>query len=157
MRLIKEITLAAGLSLAAICNIAVSHAAEIKLGQLVITQPWSRQPPEGANVAAGFVTITNSGSSDDRLLRASSAISDQVQLHEMKMDGGMMKMGELADGIAIAAGETVNLKPGSLHIMFIGLKSRPKAGGTFPVTLTFDRAGSIEAEFAVKASDAGMN
>jgi len=157
MSLFKQMAVAAALTLAAIVPIAAGHAHDVTVGKLTIGHPWSRPSPMAADVAAGFLTITNSGSEDDRLVKATAAITSNVQIHDMKMEGDMMKMVELTGGIAIPAGQTVELKPGSLHIMFMGLKAQPAAGSTFQGTLTFEKAGSVDVEYEVHAADAGMN
>jgi periplasmic copper chaperone A len=159
MKLIKEITFALVLTCAAILTTpwAGAHDTEIKLGNLVITGAWSRQSPMAADVAAGFVTITNQGQEDDRLIKAETAISSMTQLHDMKMEGDVMKMFEIPGGIAIPAGSTVELKPKSLHLMFMGLRTPPVEGEQFTATLTFEKAGSVEVTFDVKAQGAHMN
>jgi periplasmic copper chaperone A len=154
---IREIAFAATLSVASLYHMSVGYAHEMKIGNLVIEHPWSRQPPMAADVAAGYMKITNTGTEDDRLVKATAEITGTVQLHDMKMDGDVMKMIELTDGIPIPAGQTVELKPKSLHVMFMDLKTPPKEGDEFKGTLTFEKAGTIEVEYAVEAPDAGMN
>lgn len=159
MKLLKEIAFAVVLTGAAILTSpwAGAQDTEIKIGSLVIAQPWSRQSPMAADVAAGFLTITNQGQEDDRLIKADTAISAMTQLHDMKMDGDVMKMFELPGGIAIPAGSTVELKPKSLHLMFMGLVKPPVEGQSFTATLTFEKAGTVEVEFGVLAPGAHMN
>lgn len=153
----REIIFASVLTVAAAFSLADAQAHETKIGDIVIHHPWARQSPMGADVAAGFMTITNAGSQDDRLLRASSDISAMVQIHTMKMEGDVMKMEELAEGVAIPAGATVELKPKSLHIMFMGLKVPVKEGESFSGTLTFERAGNVAIDYEVMAPTAGMD
>jgi hypothetical protein len=128
----------------------VTLAHETKIGNLRIEHAWSRPSPMAANVAAGFMKIVNTGSEDDRLVSATSDIAGTVQLHEMKMEGDVMKMSEVEGGIPIPAGQTVELKPGSLHIMFMGVKKQPEAGAYFNGTLTFEKAGTVEVEYEVQ-------
>jgi copper(I)-binding protein len=154
---IKEFTFASALTLAAVSSLADARAHEIKIGDLVIHHPWARQSPMGASVAAGFMTITNTGMQDERLVRASSEISTMVQIHTMKMEGDIMKMDELPEGVAIPAGTTVELKPASLHIMFMGLKAPIREGESFAGTLTFEKAGPVTIDYEVMAPTAGMN
>jgi copper(I)-binding protein len=144
-------------ALAAISLVTGSHAHETKIGNLSIFHPWSRQPLPASAVAAGFMKITNTGSEDDRLVKATATISDTVQIHEMSMDNGVMKMGELTDGLVIPAGATVEFKPGSYHMMFIGLKEKPVEGTAFAGTLTFEKAGTVDISYDVEAPNAGMN
>ena len=99
-----------------------------------------------ANVSAGFMKISNNGTTDDRLVKATSDIAPVVQLHDMKMDGEVMKMFEVEGGIPLPAGQTVELKPKSLHIMFMKVAKQPGAGTSFRGTLTFEKAGTVEVE-----------
>jgi copper(I)-binding protein len=157
MRIIRKFAFVSALALASFHNAASGFAHDVKLGDLVIGQPWSRQSPMAADVAAGFLVITNQGKADDRLLRATAEITPVVQLHDMKMVGDLMKMVELPEGIPIPAGAKVELKPKSLHIMFIDIESQPEAGGIFKGTLTFEKAGTVDVEFEVRPPNAGMN
>lgn len=156
MRLLKEIAFAVALTLLSFYDIAAGHAHETSIGNLVIEHPWSRETAAAADVGAGFMTITNTGAEDDRLIKASSGISEMVQLHNMKVENDVMTMYEMKEGIVIPVGQTVELKPKSLHVMFMSLKAHPKMGDVFKGTLTFEKAGTVEIEFAVEAADAGM-
>ena len=157
MRLFKEIAFASALSLAALFSLADAQAHEVKLGNLVIHHPWSRQSPAAADVAAGFMTITNNGKEDDRLVKATSEISASAQIHDMEMVGDVMKMKELPDGLIIPAGGSVKLKPKSLHIMFIGLKRPVMEGEEFTGTLTFEKAGTVTVDYEVAAPGGDMS
>jgi copper(I)-binding protein len=159
MKHLKDIAFAVLLTLAAVLAApwAGAHDTAIKAGNLVITGPWSRQSPMAADVAAGFLTIANTGQEDDRLVKAETAISSMTQIHGMKMEGDVMKMFELPEGIPIPAGSTVELKPKSLHLMFMGLAKPPAEGEHFTATLTFEKAGTVEVQFDVLAPGAHMN
>ena len=157
MKFLKEIAFASVLSLAALFTLADAQAHEVKIGNIVIHHPWSRQSPMSASVAAGFMTITNTGTTDDRLVKATSEISPMVQIHDMKMEGDVMKMVELPDGLAIPAGATVKLKPKSLHIMFMDVKQQPSEGTSFTGTLTFEKAGTVTVDYEVAAPGADMS
>lgn len=157
MKLFKEFTFAAALTLGALLSLADAKAHEIKVGNLVIGHPWARQSPMGTDVAAGFLTITNTGKDEDRLVKATASITSTVQIHEMKMEGDVMKMSEIPGGIVIPPGATVELKPMSLHIMFMALKAPIKEGETVAGTLTFENAGTADVEYEVMAPNAGMN
>jgi len=100
---------------------ASAFAHEYKVGALKIDHPHARATVAGAPVSGGYMTITNMGDEDDRLVSASTAFAGKTEIHEMAMDGDVMKMRQLADGLMIPAGETIILKPGGLHIMFMGL------------------------------------
>lgn len=120
-----------------------------KIGSLEISGGFARATLPNAPVAGGFLTIVNKGDQDDRLISVTSPAAGEVQLHEMTMDGGVMKMRELKDGIPVPAGATVKLDPSNLHLMFMHLKQPFVEGTTIPVTLTFERAGSVEVKLSV--------
>jgi len=139
----------AGVALLAVATTPLL-AQSVTAGKLVIDQPWSRQTAPGQKVGGGFLTISNKGKADDRLISASSPVAGEVQLHTMSMDGGVMRMREVKDGIALPAGKRVELKPGGLHVMFIGLKRPFALGETIPVTLRFQRQGAVTVRFKVQ-------
>src|SRR5437764_673407 len=102
-------------------------------------------------LAGGYLKITNTGATPDRFVGGSTEVAKRFEIHEMKMDGGVMKMRELKDGLEIPPGATVELKPGSYHIMMLSL-SRPLAKGErIKGSLTFEKAGKVDVEFAVEA------
>lgn len=127
-------------------------AHEFKAGDLEIGHPWSRATPEGAKVAAGYFKISNSGAEADRLVAVTGEIAGRTEIHEMAVDAdGVMTMRPLAGGVEIPAGGAVTLEPGGIHVMFMDLKQGPKEGERFKGTLTFEKAGSVDVEFAVEA------
>lgn len=126
----------------------------IKVGALEITGPFTRATLPGAQVGAGFMTITNTGSDADRLVSGVSAASKTVQIHEMAVVDGVMKMQELKDGLEIPAGGSVELKPGGFHVMFIDITAPFVEGSTVTVTLNFAKAGSVDVPLTVEAADA---
>jgi copper(I)-binding protein len=134
-------------------TLALAHG--YKLGNLEIHHPWAKATVEGQPVAGGFMKITNSGTEADRLIAVSSNVAGMLQLHEMKVEDGVMKMAEIPGGVEIPAGQTVELKPGGLHVMFMGLKAQFKEGETVKAVLTFEKAGTIEVEFKVEAANKG--
>ena len=156
MQLMRELSFAAALTLGALYSLSGAHAHETKVGNITIEHAWSRQSPMAGDVAAGFMVITNSGTEDDRLLKASATISANVQLHDMKMEGDVMKMVEIPEGIVIPAGASVELKHRSLHVMFLDLATVPKEGEVFTGTLVFEKAGTAEVEYEVKGPHAQM-
>ena len=135
----------------AFCLSAPAFAQDYKLGALEISQAWTRATPATAQSAGGFLTITNKGTTPDRLTSASSPVSAKVEVHEMRMDGNVMKMRELEKGLEIAPGATVMLKPGSFHIMFMGLKAPVAKDAQVPLTLVFEKAGTINIELKAAA------
>lgn len=118
---------------------------------LRIEAPWARETANGQRDGGGFMTIINDGARADHLVAASSPVSAAVQIHTVQMEGGMMRMRELPNGIEIPAAGRIELKPGSLHIMFIKLNHPLKAGEQVPVTLRFREAGEKTVVFAVRS------
>lgn len=146
--------------LAAACGAPVDNAGEptraaaTASATLEVRNGWTRPTPGGVNVSSGYLTIVNGTDAADRLLAASSPRAARTEVHEMAMEGGVMRMRAVEGGLAAPAGETVTLAPGGLHIMFFGV-GRPFAEGeTIPLTLTFERAGQIETTLAVRAGGA---
>jgi len=129
---------------------APARADDIKAGDLVITQPWSRATPGGAKVAGGYLTIENKGTAPDRLIGVSADIAGKVEVHEMAMDNGVMKMRPLDKGLAIEPGKTVKLAPGGYHLMMQELKGPLKQGDKVPVTLEFEKAGKVAVSLDVQ-------
>jgi copper(I)-binding protein len=122
---------------------APAHAQEVKAGDLVITQPWSRATPGGAKIAGGFLTIENKGAVPDRLVSGAGDIAGKVEIHEMAMSNGVMTMRPLDKGLVIEPGKTVKLAPGGYHLMLMDLKQPFKQGDKVPVTLEFEKAGKV--------------
>ncbi|MBU2327122.1 MAG: DUF1775 domain-containing protein [Alphaproteobacteria bacterium] len=116
----------------------------VMAGDLELTAGFARAMLPGQPVGGGFVTITNKGGDEDRLVSVTSSGAGEVQMHEMAMEGDVMKMRQLNDGIVIPAGETVELKPGGLHLMFYKVSEPFKEGATVNVTLTFEKAGAVD-------------
>ena len=154
LKLLRTALAVAALALVAQPAFAQDAPAAITLGNLQITGAFSRATLPNAPVGAGFLTITNTGTEADRLIAASTEIAGMVQLHEMKMENDVMKMAEVAGGIEIPAGGSVTLAPGGLHIMFMQLKGALVEGTDLPVTLTFEKAGTLELKFHVEAAAA---
>ncbi len=117
---------------------------------LNVRKAWSRATPGGAKVAAGYLEIANPTAEPDRLLTASAPIAARAEIHEMRHEGGVMTMRPLADGLDIAAGQTVTLGPGGLHLMFVDLAAPLTAGQTFDLELTFAKAGVIKVPVVVQ-------
>ena len=123
---------------AAVFGLAVTaaNARHYKAGSLDISDPWSRATPKGSTVAAGYMKIKNSGSTPDRLLSGSSEAASRF------------------GGLEIKPGDTVELKPGSFHVMFVGLKKPLSAGDHVTATLVFEKAGTVTVEYDVLAMGA---
>ena len=146
------------LAIAFSATLAFAHG--YKLGNLEIKHPWAKATVPGQPVAGGFLKVVNNGSEPDRLVRVTSDVSGNIQLHDMKVENGVMKMGEVPGGIEVAPGATVELKPGGLHVMFMGIKAPFKEGETVKAVLSFEKAGDVAVEFkidAAKGTDAHKN
>ena len=128
---------------------AQDTSADYKLGSLQISLPWSRATPKGATVAGAYLKITNNGTTADRLVSGSSPVAGRFQVHEMTMDNGVMKMRPLKGGLEIKPGQSVELKPGSYHIMLLDLKQPLQKGEHVKGTLTFEKAGSVDVDYTV--------
>jgi copper(I)-binding protein len=115
-----------------------------------IENPWSRATAPGQVVGGGFMTIVNTGNTADRLVSVTSAAAAEVQIHHTSMDGGVMRMRQLTDGLEIPAAGRVELKPRGLHLMFMQLKAPLDVGSSFPVQLQFEKAGTLTAQFKVE-------
>jgi len=141
--------LASGTLVAVQLVAASAHAADYDIGPIHIAQPWARATPKGASSGAAYMTITNTAKAPDRLTCVASEAAAQCQIHTMSMDGGIMKMRPVEGGLEIQPGETVTLKPSSLHVMFVNLKHPLEAGKTVEATLKFEKAGTAEIGFPI--------
>lgn len=129
-------------------------ATETAASSIAVTDPWSRATAEGQNAGGAFMTIANTGTAADRLTGGSTPVAGRVEIHTMTMEGDVMKMRQLEDGLEVPAGGTVTLKPGSFHVMLMDLKQPLKAGDTVPLTLTFAGAGALETQLEVRPAGA---
>ncbi len=145
---LKNLFTAAALALATLA----AQAQEFKLGAITIGRPYARATAAGQPVGGGFMKFSNAGGGD-RLVSASADVSKSVELHMMKMEGDVMQMRQV-EAIELAAGQTVELKPGGYHVMFIGLKAPLKAGDKFPLKLKFEKAGEVVVTVNVEAPGA---
>jgi copper(I)-binding protein len=118
---------------------------------LSVKDAWARNSPGMANAGAAYMVIEGGGE-DDRLVSASvpAEVAGMAQVHEVVMNDGAMSMQEVAGGLAIPSGETVTLEPGSYHIMMMNLADSLEIGEEFTVTLTFEKAGTVDVEVEVR-------
>jgi periplasmic copper chaperone A len=128
---------------------APARADDVRAGDLVISQGWSRATPGGAKVGGGYVTIENKGSAPDRLIAVSGDVAGRIEIHEMAVTNGVMTMRPLENGLAIAPGKTVKFAPGGFHLMMMDLKNPLKQGDKVSVTLEFEKAGKVSASLDV--------
>jgi hypothetical protein len=128
-----------------------ASAADYTVGSIHITDPWARATPKGASAGASYMTITNNGTGPDRVSCVSSDAAAQCQIHTMTMEDNVMKMRPVEGGLEIKPGETVRLRPGSLHMMLVDLKHPLEAGQTVKATLKFDHAGTVDVDYPIAA------
>lgn len=119
---------------------------------LQIKDGWARATVEGMNMSGAFMVIHNGNKTDDRLTGGSSPVAERVEIHTHINDNGVMRMREVEGGLALPASARTELKPGSYHIMFMGLKQALKEGETVPVTLTFKHAKPQTINFTVRTA-----
>ena len=144
-------TLRAGLVGAAVLLIGgIADAETYSAGGLQIGNPWARATPKGATVGAGYLTITNKGTEADRLIGGSAAPAGRFEMHATVTENGVARMRQVR-GLEIKPGETVEFRPGGMHVMFMGLKQPLTQGQTVKGTLVFEKAGTVAIEFAVQA------
>jgi len=140
MRALGIMLLVIGLALGA-------GAASAQTGQLTVDNAWARATPGKSQTGAAYVTIRSP--SPDRLVAASTPVAEKAELHTISMSGMVMKMRPVA-GVDIPAGQPVTLAPGGMHIMLTGLMKPLQAGQSFPLTLTFEKAGARTVDVAVE-------
>jgi copper(I)-binding protein len=128
-----------------------AQAGDYDVGSMHIAQPWARATPKGAKSGAAYMTITNKGTTPDRVNCVSSDASGQCQIHSMTMEGGVMKMRPVEGGLEIKPGETVTLQPSGFHVMLVNLKHPLEQGQTVKATLKFDHAGTVDVEYPIAA------
>ena len=138
-------------AVAAVLHGRDAAAADFSIGSIQIGNPWTRATPKGADIAGAYMTLSNKGTAPDRLIGGSSPVAGRFELHLMTVEDGVMKMRPVDGGLEIKPGTTVELKPGSFHIMLMGLKQPLEKGQKVKGTLVFEKAGTVEIEYAVEA------
>ncbi len=128
----------------------LAAAAEFTVGELRVEQPWARaSATQGAKAGAAYFTLVNLGAEADRLIAVATPVAKMASLHHSVMDKGVMKMLPVA-AVEVSPGEPAVLRPGGLHVMLMGLKAPLIEGETVTLTLTFEKAGSIEIEVTIQ-------
>jgi periplasmic copper chaperone A len=127
-----------------------AQADDVMAGALKVSAAWARATPKGASVGGGYLTVTNTGTAPDTFIGGTTAIAGRFELHEMKMDNGIMKMRPVSGGIEIKPGQSITLGPGGFHVMLVGLKQQLKEGEHFKATLEFAKAGKVDVDFTVE-------
>ncbi|OKO78946.1 copper chaperone PCu(A)C [Bradyrhizobium sp. NAS96.2] len=125
------------------------QAQEVKAGDLVISQAWSRAAPRGAELASSYVTIENKGTAPDRLIGGATDIAEKLQIQQSSMVGGGLTLNPVAGGVTISPGDKVVLAPHGIHLTLSNLKAKMKKGTAVPMTLEFEKAGKITVSFDV--------
>lgn len=153
MRIIRSLATAAAIATGFVAAPAFSQDADpaammaaqdpVMIGEIAVSIAWARATPPGAPTAAGYLTISNTGATDDVLISATSPIAGMTEIHEMIMTADRMMMRPLEEGLVIAAGETVVLAPGGFHLMFMNVGDGLVEGTTVEVTLAFANAGTV--------------
>jgi len=128
-----------------------ARAHDYKAGALTISHPWIRATPKGAAVAGGFLTVTNTGATPDRLVGGSVTGASRAEVHATSTEGGVARMAPVEGGIEIKPGETVKLAPGGYHLMVMDLKGSFVDGELVEGTLQFQNAGRVPIEFEVQS------
>jgi periplasmic copper chaperone A len=141
--------------IALVVSATLAFAHGFKVGDLEIHHPWSKAMNPGAKTGGGFMKITNHGKEPDRLIKVSSDAAGLIQVHDMKVDNGMMTMAEVPGGLEIAPGATVELSPGGIHVMFMSVKTPFKEGEKIKAVLSFEKAGDVAVEFKVEPANKG--
>ena len=145
------------LAIAAVAGIAAASGAlahEYQLRTLRIDHPFARATPPGARAGGVFLSVENTGDRTDRLLTVSTPVAGTAELHQMVMDAGVMRM-RAVEGLDVKPGDRLVLKPGAYHVMLTDLKRPLHAGETVPMTLGFEKAGTIKVDVEVESMAGG--
>ncbi|MEX0759149.1 MAG: copper chaperone PCu(A)C [Tistlia sp.] len=134
-----------------IALVAVAQAHDHEVAELRVGHPWARASAGAAASGAAYMTIENLGTEPDRLIAVATPASKRAELHTHLEENGVMKMRQVEGGIELPAGATVALAPGGLHVMLMGLAAPLEQGARFPMTLTFEKAGTLSVDIAVEA------
>ncbi|MCE9520968.1 MAG: copper chaperone PCu(A)C [Alphaproteobacteria bacterium] len=134
---------------------ALAH--EYASGPLKVVHPWSPSTTPGATVGAGYMKVVNLSPAPIRLLGASSPAAARVEFHSMSMDGGVMRMRPLPEGLVVPANGQVQLKPGGMHMMLIGLNRPLTEEELVPLTLIFQGGLRMDVELYVENMGAAVN
>ncbi|RMX08848.1 copper chaperone PCu(A)C [Corticibacter populi] len=128
----------------------LGHAHEFKSGDLEITHPYARPSRPGQLNGSAWFGVNNAGSTGDRIIGVQSEVAKHTEIHDMDMQGGVMRMFKV-DGVDVPAGGHVKLGEGNkLHVMLLELEQPLKAGDRFPLTIQFEHAGSVPVEVWVE-------
>jgi copper(I)-binding protein len=129
------------------------RGAELTVGDLTIDRPWARASIGAARAGAAYLTIVNRGAAIDRLVSVAASLAKRAGLHSTLNEGGVMKM-RPAGPMEIPPGIALELEPGGLHVMLMGLQAPLVEGESFALTLTFERAGAVEVTVPIRSATA---
>jgi len=132
-------------------GVALAPAAQAQSNNLAIIAPYARATVAGMTTGGVWFGVQNDGSESDRIVAVHTEIAGKTELHDMKMDGNIMRMFQI-DGIDIPAGQTLMLGQGNkLHVMLLDLRQHLKEGDSFPLKIEFEKAGSMTVDVVVRA------
>ena len=149
--------LRAALAFALAAALSTAFAHEYTVGPVKVFHPWARATAPGATTGAGYMKIINQSAQPLRLIGVSSPVAAAVEIHNMSMDGGVMRMRPIVGGLVVPAGGQVQLRPGGLHLMLIGLKKPLVEEDFVPLTLSFDGGVKVNIELYVESMGAGAS
>jgi periplasmic copper chaperone A len=119
---------------------------------IVISDAWVREVPPGTSMSAGYMTIENKATNDDKLIGISSDVAESAELHISKVDENGVATMEMIKILDLPSGEAIELKPGGMHIMLIGLKESLVGKDSVKLNLNFEKSGEVKVEAPVKSS-----
>ncbi|MCC7017392.1 MAG: copper chaperone PCu(A)C [Rhodospirillales bacterium] len=138
---------------AGIAALPRAEAHVYETGPVVVSHPWARASAPTARNGAAYLRIESAPGSKDRLIGARSPVAETVEVHETTVTDGIARMRRVPE-IRIAPGHPIDLAPGGMHMMLIGLKSPLKEGDLFPLILTFEEAGDVQVDVIVESPGA---
>lgn len=139
----KHLALLAAFATVTLCATTAACAQSVD-----VRAAWARATVQGQKGTGAFMTLTAKVAT--KLVGVSSPVAGVAEVHEIKMDGDVMKMRALADGLDLPAGKAVELKPGGYHVMLMDLKTPLKKDTTIPVTLLFKDAKGVQTKLELK-------
>jgi len=140
------------LGLLVVGSAATGLAQTMTTAPITVEHAWARATPGTITTGGAYMTVIDHGAAADRLIGVSTPVAGKAEIHEMTNDKGVMKM-HMVDGLAVEPGKPLELKPGGYHVMLMDLKHPLKEGDSFPLTLVFQKAGSVAV--TVKVAKAG--
>ena len=108
---------------------------------LKVSDAWARETVAGQTSTAAYLTISNQGTADDRLLSIAASEPAKATIHATESSGGISRMRELSSGLAVPAGSKIELKPGGTHVMIMNLGAPLRRGDTLKLRLRFEKSG----------------